>query len=318
MQPTFQMFPATGQLRLTTQATSGLVPFLVDPTVNPWFLRVVAIGPNCAALRGRAPDIELRADTGLITAVTPAPETATIPDGNGNPVAKASWVRDDTDVFTVKLDILSLGVAHTWQLRLTNTDPQELGFVWTSAGDVVDATRPRLAMANSVEAKPVSGFAPDDVTVPVANIGPGPLTLTDPVGTKLGAGFVLKVRPDTVAPNACDTLVLGVAPIVGALAGPPQHATFVLACDDPVNAEKTLQLTRTEVGKTHADTKNLHKDHKDDKDEVDITKGPGPPEVVLTAASQAHFIGSELRPDLSESALRDEDPDPGEGEGQGR
>ncbi len=107
------------------------------------------------------------------------------------------------------------------------------------------------------------------------------------------------------------------APVSGSFAGPTQNATFVLGCDDPATAEKTLQLTRTEKGKDHSDTKSQHKDDKDDKDDGEIIKDHGPPEVLLAASPEGHFIGSELRPDLSGSALRDEEPGAGEGQGGG-
>ncbi|SOB86326.1 hypothetical protein [Streptomyces sp. 1331.2] len=245
VQPVFHMFPDTGRLRLASQATGGLVPFLVDPTVTPWFLQVVAIGPNCAALGGRAPDLELKVDKGLITSVPAAPETAPVNDGAGHRVATASWTRDTDDVFTVEVDMAGLGVARTWQLRIINTAPEELGFVWTSAGSVQDATHPRLVMEPRVEVEVQVGFAVPDVTVPVANIGTGPLIFTDPVKTDLGAGYSLKSRPDSVAPNSCDALVLAVTK--DSFHGPSLVEPFVLDCNEPVSVNKTLLPTRLQT-----------------------------------------------------------------------
>ncbi len=125
--------------------------------------------------------------------------------------------------------------------------------------------------------------------MPVANIGTGPLTFADPVQTDLGAGFVLRSRPFSVAPNACDTLVLGAA--MASFAGPTQTATFVLNCNDSVTEEKTLHLTRKVEGKTGPEaTKNLnkehkeHKDGKDHKEHAETAKAHGPHEIMLPAA----------------------------------
>ncbi|MBV6696726.1 hypothetical protein KV557_06250 [Kitasatospora aureofaciens] len=318
MKPVFQMFPASGQLRLATQAASGLAPFDVDSTASSWFLRVVAIGPTvpggpkCEPLGGRAPTIELRAGTGLITAVPGSPDKAAIADETGREVATASWTREPTDVFTVQLDISSPDI-RTWRVRITNNDPEELGFVWTSAGTVADAQQPRIVMKTSVQVTVRAGFATEDIPVPVANIGTGTLTFAEQAEADLGAGFVLKNLPNSVAPNACDKLMIGVTPASGPFAAPDQTASHVLLCNDPVDQEKTLQLSRRQekAGKDHKE-----KDGKEDKDSL---KETGPPEAMLATppagGPSAHFISPELRPDLSESALSGEDPGTGQGEG---
>ncbi|MFJ9446211.1 hypothetical protein ACIRRH_30780 [Kitasatospora sp. NPDC101235] len=313
MEPVFKMFPDTGQLRLANRATTGLVAFDVDPPAPTWFLQVVAIGPDCAPLGGRAPDIELRAGTGLITTVPQSPATASIADESGKQVASASWTRDPTDVFTVELDIADPDL-RTWNVRITNNDPEELGFVWTSAGSVTDGQQPRLAMNTTVHVT-VRGTAPD-VTVPVANIGPGTLTFRGAAGTEMGAGFSLKSFPASLTTNACGRLVLGVA-AGGPFAEPLQSRNFTLDCNDTVAANRTLQLSRDQQkdgkdGKEHKDGKEgkehkdkEHKDHVGKELEAHAAVLGGPP----GDRTSAHFIRPELRPDLSDSALRNENPE---------
>lgn len=321
-----EMFPDTGQLRLAKLATTSLVPFDVDTTATSWALLVAVIGPNCAPLRGRAPDIELRAGSGLITPVPQDPGTVTITDETGTEVATASWTRDPTDVFTVRLDISNPDDRH-WAIRLTNNDPEELGFVWSSAETIEDARRPRIVMDTTPLHRTVAvGEASADISIPIANIGTGPLDIVGQGDQDMGAGYILRNFPTSLAPNACDHLQIGVT----AAAVPPrtaeQTATFVLDCNDPVAQEITLQLSRNEKGKEHKDHKDTekdehkdskdHKDRKEDKDDKDGFK-EHPPERSASPAGQPpeHFIPPAQRPDLTDSALRDEPPEPGKAEG---
>ncbi|MFF9642962.1 hypothetical protein [Kitasatospora aureofaciens] len=321
------MFPDTGQLRLANLATSGLVAFDVDQVATAWTLLVVALGPNCAALRGRPPDLELRAGTGLITTVPQAPSTATITDETGKPVGTASWTRDTTDVFTVQIDISSPD-DRSWGLRITNTDPEELGFVWSSAKDVRNAQQPRVVLnPTALQTTVAVAEVPADLSVPISNIGTGPLVINGQADQDMGAGFLLKSFPTSLAPNACDHLQIGITGVTGAPDHLVQTATFVLDCNDPVSQEVTLSLSRVEKNKEHKDQKDVGKenkedkdgkDKKDDKENKDAIKD-SPPELgrLASPAGQPpeHFIPPSQRPDLADSALRDEPPEPGRPEG---
>ncbi|MER6300380.1 hypothetical protein ABT247_12510 [Kitasatospora sp. NPDC001539] len=315
-----EMFPDTGRLQLANGATSGPVPFTVDPAAATWVLLIVAIGPDCAPLGGRAPDIELRADAGLITAVPQAPATADILDRiGGSPVATASWTRDADDVFTVQLAV-SDPADRDWSVRITNTDPQELGFVWSSEGTVKRARQARPELDTSVQTTVLTGRTPADILVPIADIGPGPMEFTATAGQPMGAGFVLKSFPAGLAPNACGKLRIGVTPATGTFPGPPENATFNLTYRDPVERSVTLNLSRTEQkggkdGKDGKDSKEPSKDHKDDKDGT-LEKLPEfSPSGGLAPRPPEHFIPPAQRPDLTDSALRDEPPEPEQAEG---
>ncbi|MER7582390.1 hypothetical protein [Kitasatospora sp. NPDC097691] len=315
----FQMFPGIGQIRLAKQATTGLVAFDVDPTVSPWFLQVVAVGPSCQPLRGRAPDIELRAGQGLITAVPQQPAKAAVPDETGKTVATASWTRDATDVFTVQLEIDDPGVA-AWNLRITNNDPQELGFVWTSAPSDAEGRQPRIQMATSLDVNVLETTA--DQVVPVANIGPGTLTFGGSADMDMGAGFVLHSFPAGLPTNTCGQIVIRIAS-GGQFAVPSQTAHFTLDCNDTVAGEKTLQLTREQkkVGKEGKEFKDKEKDVKDKEHKDHVGKElethvPAPPGRGFGAGSgqgSEHFIPADQRPDLADSALGNEDPETGPG-----
>ncbi|MER7766885.1 hypothetical protein [Kitasatospora sp. NPDC096140] len=310
------MFPDTGQVRLANQATTGLVAFDVDPTVSPWFLHVVAVGPNCQPLRGRAPDIELRAGQGLITAVPQQPAEAAVPDETGRTVATASWTRDTADVFTVQVEISDPGVS-TWNLRITNNDPQELGFVWTSAPSDAEGRQPRIQMATSLHVNVLETTA--DQVVPVANIGPGTLTFGGSADTDMGAGFVLHSFPASLATNTCDRIVIRIAS-GGQFAADTATANFTLNCNDTVAGEKTFQLTRErrKVTKEGKEWKDKEKDGKDKEHKDHVGKeleshvpvgGHG------LGQAAGHFIPADQRPDLADSALGNEDPETGPGRG---
>ncbi|MEV7392557.1 MULTISPECIES: hypothetical protein [unclassified Streptomyces] len=327
-----EMFPATDRLTLAYQATSGLVPFDLDPSVLTWCVAVVALGPNCAPLGGRAPDLELRAGTGLITLVPHAPATVPITDENGIEAATASWQRDPRDVFTMTLTASDLR-ARTWSLRITNNDPQELGFVWSS-GAAPDVHQPRIALGRTAlqSTVAVADTLPPDTLVPISNIGTGPLNIVAQGGQDIGAGYQLKEFPKGLAPNECSQLKIGVVPATDPPDSNTQTASFTLNCNDPVTQEITLQLSRTEKHKEHKDQKDVgkehkeekdgkdHKDHKDDNDNK-IGNKEHPAEIIHPASEAGsppeHFIPPAQRPDLTDSALRDEPPEPGPGPAEG-
>ncbi|MFD7449187.1 hypothetical protein [Kitasatospora sp. NPDC059827] len=321
------IFPDTGQIRLANLATTGVLPFVVDQTATAWALLVVALGPNCAPLGGKAPDIELRAGTGPLTSIPKAPAAASLVDETGAAVGTASWTRDAFDVFTVPIDITNPD-DRPWSLRITNVDPQELGFVWSTAASADKARQPRIVMDTTPlrTTVAVSETLPR-VSVPISNIGTGPLTINSRADQAMGAGYLLSDVPPSIPPNGCDRLGITVTPASVPPAAATVTATFVLDCDDPVAREVTLHLSRDEKNKDVKDHKDVTKenkddkdgkDHKDDKENKDAIKEHPAERLEPTAGANPppeHFIPPAQRPDLTDSALRDEPPEPGRGGG---
>ncbi|MBD0692923.1 hypothetical protein [Streptomyces sp. CBMA123] len=321
------IFPDTGQIRLAHLASTGVLPFVVDPPAAAWALLVVALGPNCAPVGARPPQIEIQARNGPLASVPEAPATASVVDQALAPVGSASWHRLGFDVFAVQIDITDPS-DRPWAVRFTNTDPVELGFVWSTASSPERAQQPRIVMDTTpIQRTVLVGTALPDIVIPISNIGTGPLTINGAADQPMGAGYVLKDFPLPLQPNGCDHLTIGIT----AASLPPVtstvDATFVLDCNDPVEQEVTLQLARTEkdkeskehkdVGKENKDGKD-RKEHKDDKDDKDTSKEH--PADLMQSASPAgqppeHFIPPVQRPDLSDSALRDEPPEPKPAEG---
>ncbi|MEU4117069.1 hypothetical protein AB0F71_21535 [Kitasatospora sp. NPDC028055] len=331
------IFPDTGQIRLAHLASSEVSPFVVDQVATAWALLVVAIGPDCAPLGARPPQIEIQTGTrpagpgpvrhGPLTDIPQAPATASIVDETLAAVGTASWTRGPFDVFAVTIHITNPD-DRPWAVRFTNTDPVELGFVWSTAASADKARQPRVVMDTTpLRTTAIVGKAQPTISIPISNIGTGPLTINSKADQAMGAGYRLHTVPPSIPPNGCDHLDI----TVDAASVPPATAmvtaTFVLDCDDPVTREVTLQLSRDEKGKEDKDQKDVNKEDKEDKDGKDRKdhkdgkdSGKESPREFLDAAAGAspppeHFIPPTQRPDLADSALRDEPPEPGRTEG---
>jgi hypothetical protein len=196
-------YPAdSGPLPVPAGAAGPLVPFTeragADSTTGRlvMFLRVVRIGDA----DGPAPGLRLAAGAGPATDVGTAP-TPLHGDPGAAPVALATRT-DEPDAITV-VEVEVLQPDQPWQLQIVNRDGADHRYVWVVA-DTDDATRrpwldlptPELAFRTAVG----ETVTPQDLTV--ANHGTGPLTLDDPDGTDLGAGFtLLSVTPRTIGPR---------------------------------------------------------------------------------------------------------------------
>lgn len=336
MEAIYQMFPDTGQLRLSYGATSGLVPFIVPADATSMFLRLIAVGPGCESLGGAAPTIQLRAGTGVIATVPAAPGQTSLFDENETLVGSASYTRERGDVFMVRLDISDKGVP-LWRARITNNDPQELGFVWVTAQDPEDAEQPRMSMATRFDQSAYFGESVPNFVETVSNIGPGTLRLNAPPGTDLGGGFSLKKVPSHVEPNCCDRIEIGVEVITLQLASTARRTIeWVFDCNDGDKRNKTVTLSckatlrpSTREGGGGGKGEDPIKEYTDhmwkgfpggfepgDTLRSDTPAGVGERALIdqLTALEESvsrlvHFIGPELRPDLHGSALAHEDPD---------
>ncbi|MFE0520864.1 hypothetical protein [Streptomyces sp. NPDC058954] len=302
-----------------------------DATVM--YLRLLVVGPHCHSLGGAAPLIQLRAGSAVMADVPAAPGQVDIPGENadGKPAGAASYTRGKTDdVFTVKIDVLDEGVP-LWQVRITNTESQELGFVWTTAEDPGDAAQPRMSMPHDLEMS-VAHKVPANIIQTVANIGPGPLVFTDPAGTELGGGFTLEKVPERVEPNQCGTIEISVDSTISDLTfDSTESTTCVLGCNDRDRRNTTLNLSCKvfvpsgkgfEKPETDGD---IHKNGPQSPAEylrpgdtlrADTLSGVGERAFIdeLTAlgdsvSRRVHFIRPELRPDMYGGALVHEDPD---------
>ncbi|MFF7231799.1 hypothetical protein [Streptomyces sioyaensis] len=241
-----EAFPAQDQLRLKTGETSGPVPFYVPPTADTMFLRLIAVGPGFQSLGGKAPTIELRANDGELTTVARDSEPKSIiRDENGVVFGTAGFTRELNDVFLMRLGVEEKG--SRWKTRITNNDPEELGFVWMTASQEEATLHSRISLSQrGFRTADFSEDAVPSVTVTVANIGPAALRFSDPSGTDIGGGFTLEEVPDPIEPNS--TGELKITAEVLAL-GDVRSTEYVLRANDVTDQqEKTLSLIRTHFG----------------------------------------------------------------------
>ncbi|MCQ6556831.1 hypothetical protein NPS70_27120 [Streptomyces sp. C10-9-1] len=327
MDPVFQMFPQDGPLRLANRATSGLVPFLVPSDASTMFLRLIAVGSNCESLGGAAPTIELRAGTGEMSDIPRAPGEGAIHDEYGAHVGTASWTRERHDIFMVELFIANKD-ARLWRVRITNNDPEELGFVWVTSDVADDTHQPRPSMQRHFERHEVAGIQLDNIVANIANVGTAELKFKDLPGTDMGAGFTLLKVPSGIPPNGCGSLEIRVDTIVGTpFSGLSRdEATYVLKCNVVDAEDTTLTLVRSEKTRKWKE-KDKEKDKEKEKEDKDaphelmkagdtLARGrdrhPGGvgddagerlANLERTVSDLIHFIRPELRPDLSTSAL---------------
>ncbi|MFH9726022.1 hypothetical protein ACH4M4_24125 [Streptomyces sp. NPDC017254] len=325
--PVFQMFPEAGPLRLAAGSPPGApVAFEVGAQLTGMFLRLIALGSECAPAGEAAPAIELRVGLGEFAPVPREPDTVTIRDDTLSPVATASWTREPRDVFLVRLDITKSSDL-PWHIRITNKASTELLFVWVVSDLEEDTRQPRILMPQSHARLVVQGVPVDDILVNVANIGTGDLVIDTPAGTDLGDGFLLDEVTPTVAPNGCGHLTIKIPPVefIPFGAGHNHHFTdFTLEANTRDEEERTLHLSVSEkLGKEkekdHKDKdgkEGKDKEHKDTPHELMMAVDPFPtplvPLVAWTGAASphVHFIPPDLRPDTATSALVHEDPAP--------
>ncbi|WP_426361825.1 hypothetical protein [Streptomyces sp. E-08] len=326
--PVFQMFPKDGPLRLAPGSPpSTPVAFEVGAQLTGMFIRLIALGKDCSPPGEPAPAVDLRVGVGDFAPVPREPETVTVTDDFGTPVATASWTPELRGVILISIDITKPSDL-PWHLRITNKAAVELLFVWVVSDLEQDTLQPRLLMERSHGRIALAGGTPEDIVVNVANIGTGDLTIFTPAGTDLGDGFVLDERTPTIPTNGCGHLTIKVPPVefIPFGAGHKSHSTdFVLDADTRDVEQRTLHLSVSEkLGKEKEKEKEgkekekdgKDKEHKDTPQELmmvgDLLPRPLAPLLAWTgaAARHVHFIPPELRPDMATSALVHEAPSP--------
>ncbi|MFB7451883.1 hypothetical protein [Streptomyces sp. NPDC056194] len=324
--PVFQMYPEEGPLRLAVGSQpSTPVAFKVGAQLTGTFIRLIKAGTKCMPTGESAVVIELRAGGGDFARVPREPDTVTIKDVSLTPVATASWIPEPRGVILIRVDIIKPSDM-PWEIRITNEAPAELLFVWVVSDLEKDTRQPRLMMERSHSREAFPGKPVADIVVNVANVGTGDLTIDTPAGADLGNGFLLDERTSPIIPNDCGSLLIKADPIefVPGGVGLVRHSTdFTLQANTRNVEERTLHLTRSEkVSKEKEKEKEgkekekegKDKEHKDAPEELmmvgDLFPTPLSPLVAGAASPHVHFIPTELRPDVSTSALVHEDPAP--------
>ena len=199
-----------GPLLVATGATGPSVAFTEHAGVDPatgrllMFLRVAQIDGEPAA---PPPRLLLTAGANPPVDVSAAPMP--VHDEQGTLVALATRTDEPDALSLVEVEILQPG--RPWRLQIVNRDGADHHYVWVVA-DTDDGTRrPWLDLPVATLAfQAVPGAAVPPRDVPVANHGTAPLTLADPDGAPLGAGFtLLAVTPRPIGANRTGTARIG-------------------------------------------------------------------------------------------------------------
>jgi hypothetical protein len=164
------------------------------------YLRIAQIDDDPADPTAASPGVRLAAGAGPATDVGTAP-TPIHTDPAAGPVALATRT-DEPDALTlVEVEVLQPG--QTWRLQIVNNDGRHHRYVWVVADTDNGTRRPWLDLPTTALAfQATVGETAPAQDLPVVNQGPGPLTLDDPDGTTLGAGFtLLSVTPRPIGLN---------------------------------------------------------------------------------------------------------------------
>jgi hypothetical protein len=142
------------------------------------------------------PTLMLAVDGGPATPVTSTPTPLAAQPDAGQRLAMATLRTDpDDDIHLIEIELI--GPGHTWTLQIGNTDDRDRRYIWVVAATSADTRQPWLDIQPRLFALPTqtssTGVARQ---LTLTNYGTGPLTLADPDGTDLGAGFRL-TRIDT-------------------------------------------------------------------------------------------------------------------------
>jgi sugar lactone lactonase YvrE len=135
-----------------------------------------------------------------------------------------------------------------WQIRFHNPDPTTpRNFTWVVADTPTQTRQPWIDLPPSASFQFTPG-QPLTQPIRVANLGTGPLTISDPAGSAPGPGFTLAAVPPTISPNACADLQLSFTPTTTAASS---SAVYTATSNDTTaqpapghNHQTTLTATR--------------------------------------------------------------------------
>ncbi|MDC2959276.1 hypothetical protein PO587_33070 [Streptomyces gilvifuscus] len=301
---------------------------MVPADATTMYMRVIAVGSGSGFLGEAAPNIQLWPEWGIMATVPEAPDQVSVRlDMHRKPVGTASYTCEDNDVYMVRLDISDKGLP-LWRVCITNTSTQELGFVWTTGQLPEDVVQPRMSITHELRTSVKAGEQAMNMVADVANIGPGPLLITDAAGTDLGGGFTLEKVPARLEPNEHSAIEISAEGAVAELgSGGNRTVTYVIGCNDRDKPNATIVLgcdvqaapptKATESGGSVAAARKYIADHPFyRKRRFTLGEAVSAHEAAAlgdSASRSAHFIAPELRPEADGGAPAPEEPDEDKG-----
>jgi hypothetical protein len=177
---------------------SGLDPVTAQ---NLMFIRAAKSSDSGVASGAPHPTIRLKAGSGPAVDVETHPVSIFGQAGGADPlVATATLSVEPNEVYLVEVEVEESGMS--WQIQFVNNDlTRAHGFTWVVADDEEQARQPWIDVPDELGFSAVPGRV-DTQPLPIANLGTGPLEITDSDESDLGAGFVLlTVTPRVVGPS---------------------------------------------------------------------------------------------------------------------
>jgi hypothetical protein len=247
----FQVHPGAGSgpQEVLGEAVSGPIPLADHTTLDPatgrtvMLIRVVQVDDGGAA--AATPSLRLAGAAGSPVAVDTNTEISGV--AGGSAIARATHTVESGHVHLVEIEVLE--VQPRWQLQIGNSDGRTHHYVVVAGSTDVDTRQPWLDLpVGSLEFVARLGETAALQELPVANHGPGPLTLADADGTALGSGFtLLSVSPRPIGGNGRGTARIGFT----TPAAPAELAvTHTFASNDPGAGTSTGHRNRVALAAT--------------------------------------------------------------------
>jgi hypothetical protein len=229
--------------RLTENQKSSPIEFVVLLDAEQTFLRVIAhLKPNVVH-GGAPPPYLIRAGLGAPTAVDEGTDPVDIPGSGGAPVATAVCHRTTEDIDTYLVTIDHSAPSGPWKVQIRNNEPEALEFV----GFISHAEDETLQSWARFSGTQLQGQeAETSHTLGVHNVGTKPLTIKDPVGSKLGGSgspCVIKARPDLIAPHEERSITAKCSPLVGGRWERSEKFVHAFSTNDPNLAHSRIGFT---------------------------------------------------------------------------
>ncbi|MEE1739756.1 hypothetical protein PUR49_25075 [Streptomyces sp. BE147] len=206
--------PETEPLELRGDATGPPLPFGVPIEATEMFIRVIALWRDNRPLVGHDPTFELKSGRdGLLTALDARTGKVEVCQTEGDVAALAEVRRLPADSYLITLSGLEENPG-PWHLRITNNDAETLRFACVASYREEETSQPWMALdraTTSQDGLPALHGEDSETAITVRNLGPAPLILHDPPGTRLGSDrspVVLRRRPASIAPHDTDELVV--------------------------------------------------------------------------------------------------------------
>jgi sugar lactone lactonase YvrE len=242
---TFRVYPDPPERPLSVAAGATSAPVPIEELVGSgpggatMFIRFAVIDADCTPPASPAPTVLLIAD-GSEFQVTSVDSVDPTPVAAGGAAFATIFPPGPAGRGVYRLDVFKQTTTPiAWQLRFRNNHTATQRLTWVVADQAAETRQPWIDLpeAASVEFTPGE---PATTAIRAANLGTGPLTISDRAGSSPGPGFALTAVPAAISPNACaDLQVSFTAPDTLATSAAAVYAAVYAATSNDTTAQQT-------------------------------------------------------------------------------